>query len=92
MHFEITEAAYTSKYRISLRFEDGSSGEVDFEKFMEQGTILEKLKDLALFRRFAIEYGTVVWKDEDLDIAPETLYREATGRNVAFQDKSKAVS
>ena len=45
---------------------------------MESGTVLAKLKDLALFTNFTIEYGTIVWRNESLDIAPETLYLEAT--------------
>jgi hypothetical protein len=51
---------------------------------LAEGTILAKLKDITLFRKFAIEYGTVVWKTEELDIAPETLYTEATGKQIKY--------
>jgi len=88
MFFEVTEARYAGKYQMQILFEDGASGIVDFIKFMEDGTVFAKLKDPALFKNFALEYGTIVWKSESLDIAPETLYREATGNEVVFKSTS----
>jgi hypothetical protein len=88
MYFDVKEARYAGKYQIQMQFEDGSSGIVDFMKFMESGTLLAKLKDPALFKNFAIEYGTIVWRSESLDIAPETLYLEATGNEVVFNRES----
>ena len=91
MYFDVTEATYSGKYQIDVRFADGSSGKVDLTKYLEEGTVLAKLKDLAVFRKFGIKYGTIVW-GEDLDIAPETLYFEATGKDVNYRDRSSAVS
>ena len=91
MYFDVTEATYSGKYQIDVRFADGSSGKVDFAKYLEEGTVLSKLKDLAVFKSFGVKYGTIVW-GEDLDIAPETLYLEATGRDVTYRDRSNAVS
>jgi hypothetical protein len=88
MYFDVKEARYAGKYQIQLHFEDGSSGVVDFTKFMEEGTVLARLKDPSVFRSFTIEYGTIVWKGQSLDIAPETLYSEATGKEVAFKSES----
>ena len=91
MYFDVTEATYSGKYQLDIRFADGSSGKVDFAKYLEEGTVLSKLKDLAVFKNFGVKYGTIVW-GEDLDIAPETLYLEATGREVTYRDRSNAVS
>jgi len=91
MYFDVTEATYSGKYQIDVRFADGSSGKVDFAKYLEEGTVLSKLKNLAVFMSFGVKYGTIVW-GEDLDIAPETLYLEATGRDVTYRDRSNAVS
>jgi len=91
MYFDVTEATYSGKYQIDVRFADGSSGKVDFAKYLEEGTVLSKLKNLAVFMSFGLKYGTIVW-GEDLDIAPETLYLEATGRDVTYRDRSNAVS
>jgi hypothetical protein len=88
MYFDVKEARYAGKYQMQLQFEDGSSGVVDFRRFMEEGTVLSKLKDPTLFKNFSIEYGTIVWKSQSLDIAPETLYVEATGKEVVFQNES----
>ena len=91
MYFDVTEATYSGKYQIDLQFADGSSGKVDFTKYLEEGTVLAKLKDLAVFKGFAVKYGTIVW-GEDLDIAPETLYLEATGKDVTYRDRTNVVS
>ena len=92
MYFDVTNATYIGNYQIDLRFADGSTGKVDFAKFMDEGSVLSKLKDVAVFKSFGIEYGTVVWKSEDLDIAPETLYREATGKEIMYRNQSSVVS
>jgi len=84
MLFEVTTARYLKDYQIELHFEDGASGTVDLAHHMEQGTILEQLRDKNLFKSFQIEYGTLTWKNGELDIAPETLYVEATGREVTY--------
>jgi hypothetical protein len=91
MHFEVTEARYKGQYRIDLTFEDGSSGTADLGKFLEEGTVFAKLKDETRFRTFSIEYGTIVWKTENLDIAPETLYSEATGKHVRYQPEGVTI-
>ncbi len=88
MYFNLTGARHIAKYRIELRFEDGSSGTVDLGKFLDEGTMLERLRDEAVFKQFSVEYGTLVWKDADVDIAPETLYAEATGKPVVYRQQS----
>jgi len=91
MYFDVMDATYAGKYQIDIHFADGSSGRVDFTKYLEEGTVLAKLKDLAVFKNFGIMYGTIVW-GEDLDIAPETLYVEATGKDVTSRDRSNVAS
>ena len=91
MYFDVTDATYSGKYQIDIRFVDGSSGRVDFEQYLEDGTVLAKLKDLAAFQKFEIKYGTIVW-GEELDIAPETLYLEATGKDVVSRGKRNVAS
>jgi hypothetical protein len=91
MYFEVSEARYAGEYQIQVQFEDGSSGLVDMMKFIEEGTALAPLKDPALFKAFSVEYGTIVWKSHSLDIAPEALYAEATGREVLFKNQASAL-
>ena len=80
MYYEIITAKYIEGYRIELTFEDGNSGTVDFQKYVKKGGIFSKLQDLERFRDFQInkEMGTISW-DDQIDIAPETLYSDATG-------------
>ncbi|MGI8660146.1 MAG: DUF2442 domain-containing protein [Thermoleophilaceae bacterium] len=69
-------------YTVHLRFEDGTSGDVDLSYLLDYGGVFEPLRDPDFFRRLRAdpEAGTVVWPNQ-ADIAPESLYaraREAT--------------
>jgi hypothetical protein len=88
MYFDVIEAKHVRNHEMQLRFEDGSTGTVDFAKFIEKGTVLEEIDDIATFKAFEIQYGTIVWKNGTIDIAPETLYSEATGRKTIYPNKS----
>jgi len=77
---DITSASYKSGYKIEITFDDGKVGVVDFAKYLEKGGVFEPFKDIEFFRSFQVneELGALTWNDE-IDIAPETLYAEATG-------------
>ena len=80
MYYDVISAKYVDGYKIEIAFEDGKSGIVDFQKYIKKGGIFSKLQDLRCFRGFQInkELGIIVW-DHQIDVAPETLYSEATG-------------
>jgi hypothetical protein len=80
MIHDLIGAVHKGDYRIELEFDDGKRGIVDFTKYVEKGGVFERLRDLEFFRGFSVnaELGTLTWGDE-IDIAPETLYAEATG-------------
>jgi hypothetical protein len=65
--------------KIEVTFEDGASGVVDFSKYLSKGGVFERFKDIEFFEDFKInaELGILTWGNE-VDIAPETLYAEAT--------------
>jgi hypothetical protein len=71
----VTKAEYRKRFRIQLTFNDGTTGTVDFSGWLE-GPIFEPLQDVAYFRRFFLDGGTVSWPN-GADIAPETLYAAA---------------
>ncbi|MBI5606278.1 MAG: DUF2442 domain-containing protein [Deltaproteobacteria bacterium] len=77
---DVISASYKDGYKIEVTFEDGASGIVDFSKYLSKGGVFEKFKDIEFFENFKIndELGVLTWGDE-IDIAPETLYAEATG-------------
>lgn len=77
---DVVKATYRGDYRIELEFEDGQKGVVEFSKYVDRGGVFERFKDLEFFRTFSVntELGALTWGDE-VDVAPETLYAEATG-------------
>ena len=87
MFFDITEAQYAGDYMIKLHFEDGSSGAVDLSKYPNKENVFRAFLDKEYFRNFRIEHGTLVWGNGELDIAPETLYTNATGKPVRYHAK-----
>jgi hypothetical protein len=92
MFFEVTEAEYVENYRIKLSFEDGSSGIADLSDYPNRNNVFRLFLDMNYFRDFRIEYGTVIWGDGELDIAPETLYTIATGKAIEYNStKSRSV-
>ena len=80
MYIDIVSARYLNGYRIELTFENGRSGVVDFTKFIGRGGAFSRLSDLDFFKRFQVneELGVITW-GEEIDIAPEIIYSEATG-------------
>ncbi|MDP2046527.1 MAG: DUF2442 domain-containing protein [Deltaproteobacteria bacterium] len=66
-------------YKLKIWFADGKSGIVDFATFIRKGGIFAKLAELENFKGFTVnrELGVITWCGE-IDIAPETLYSEAT--------------
>lgn len=80
MYKDLISANYMEGYKIEVTFEDGAKGIVDFSKYLSKGGVFEKFKDKEFFKNFKIneELGVLTWADE-IDIAPETIYAEATG-------------
>lgn len=76
---DVISASYKDGYKIEVTFEDGATGIIDFSKYLSKGGVFEKFKDIEFFKNFKIndELGVLTWGDE-IDIAPETLYAEAT--------------
>ena len=56
-------------YRLRLRFSNGTEGERDFADIIaEGGPMVDALKDVSLFDRAFIEFGTLTWPNGfDLD-------------------------
>jgi uncharacterized protein YjbK len=84
MH-DVINAVYKGDYRIELEFDDRRKGIVDFSKYLKRGGVFKKFENMDYFRSFKVnaEIGTIAWNDE-LDVAPETLYAEATGTELPF--------
>ena len=79
MYCDVTDAKYAGDYRLEITFENGKSGIVDFRKYIEKGGVFSRLSAPEYFQNFSInrELGVITWGNE-VDLAPETLYAEAT--------------
>ena len=80
MLHDVVSASYKGDYRIELTFDNGERGVVDFSPYLRRGGVFKKLRDISFFHEFRVnpELGTLTWADE-IDVAPETLYAQATG-------------
>ncbi|MCL4874205.1 DUF2442 domain-containing protein [bacterium] len=80
MYFGVLKAEHIENYKLALSFEDGKTGIVDLSGYIEKGGVFSRFSDFDYFMRFYVddEADTVCWPD-GVDIAPETLYHEATG-------------
>ena len=74
----LVEAQPLEGYMVHVRFEDGTTADVDLSYLLDYGGVFEPLRDSAYFAqlRADAEAGTIVWPN-DADIAPETLYAHA---------------
>lgn len=80
MYYDVIEAKYIEGYKLEITFENGKKGIVDFKNYAKKGGVFSRFADMEYFRQFYIneEIGVLCWPD-DVDIAPEILYHEATG-------------
>lgn len=74
----LTDAQPLDGYTVHLRFQNGTTADVDLSYLLDYGGVFEPLRDPAYFAqlRADAEVGTIVWPN-DADIAPETLYAHA---------------
>ena len=61
------------EYRLWLKFTDGEEKIYDIKPHFK-GKVFQPLKDKSVFDSVYLQYGTAVWMDGEIDIAPETLY------------------
>ena len=74
------------KYKLSLRFHDGSEGIFDFAKAVGFHGVFEKLRDPDFFRRARISrdvWKTLEWPGE-IDLDPVVIYSKVTGKQIEW--------
>ncbi len=71
---DVVEVRHVREYVVWVKFEDGTSGEVDLSGSL-RGPVFEPLQNIDYFKQVSVdsEVGTIVWPN-GADIAPETLY------------------
>lgn len=71
MFMHVIEARHVRDYRVWVRFNDGTSGEVDLSEELE-GPVFGPLRDVNQFKRFTLRGHTLSWEN-GADFAPEFL-------------------
>ena len=77
------EVKAATKYKIWLRYEDGSSGEVDLSHHAERG-VFKAWESPGFFDNVRItDFGSIAWGDsDDLELCPNDLYMRLTGKTL----------
>jgi hypothetical protein len=71
----LTEATARDVARLFVRFDDGTSGEIDLSDRLF-GPMFEPLHDPAFFSQVTVdEYGAPTWPN-GADLAPDAIYRQ----------------
>jgi len=77
--FKIVEVKALPDYRLWVRYDDGVEGEVDLSHLAGRG-IFAAWNDYKVFKRVHIgSSGVPSWND-DIDICPDALYLQVTGK------------
>lgn len=78
---EATAVKAVECYRIWIRFDDGTEGEIDLSHLAGKG-VFKAWEDRAFFEAVRIaSYGAVTW-GEDLDLCPDSFYAELVGTTI----------
>jgi hypothetical protein len=77
---DIVEVKPLDGYRLSLRFEDGATGEIDVAELVAFQGVFAPLMDKAYFDEVRVDpdLGTIAWPN-GADLDPDVLYSRATG-------------
>jgi hypothetical protein len=92
VYFDVKQAQYLDNYRSRLRFEDGSAGIADLSSYPNENNVFRLFLNVEYFKKFRLEYGTLIWGNGELDIAPERLYWLATGNSVTYRAAKSPVA
>lgn len=79
---DVTGVEVIGEHRLRLAFEDGIVGDISFTDD-EWAGVFEPLRDPERFAQVSIEFGTLVWSKDGLDMAPERLYERACEHQVS---------
>ncbi len=75
--WRVAEVRVLPDYRLYVRFNDGSEGEIDMARFVRspKAGVFAALRDERLFAEATAVLGAVTWPG-GLDLAPDAMHRE----------------
>ena len=82
MLLQVEEADYLNEYKLHIKFNDGTEGNVDLKDtiFNDNRKIFKQLRKVDKFKDFHIALNTVCWFN-DLDLAPEYIKEKIAEQN-----------
>lgn len=91
MLYDVVDVEAREGFRVWVRFEDGTEGEVDLSDLAGRGVFARWTEDPSEFARVSVdaESGTLAWPG-GLDVAPDRLYRDAKRSSGRAPSGSKA--
>ena len=78
-------------YKLLVRFSTDEEKVIDISTLLNE-PVFQPLQNLNLFRSVYIDYGTVVWCNGTIDIAPEYLYDIGVPAKVSKAAKTEPVA
>lgn len=76
---------HVKDYQLEISFSDGTVAELDLRRrVMGRGGVFVPLENVGFFRQVVVdqEAGTLAWPN-GVDLCPDVLYAEATGKPIA---------
>src|SRR5690349_20752657 len=76
MYLRVKEATYVPRYRVDIKFNDGTHRVVDFGPFLKQARnpMFTKYRRLEEFKSFHIQDGDLMWGDFEMIFPIVDLY------------------
>lgn len=91
--YRIAVAEPRGRYRVWLKYEDGTTGEVDLSHLAGRG-VFKQWDQPNAFEQVSIGSGGELRWGEELDLCPDALYMRLTGKSVEelFPEFGRAIS
>jgi len=81
----VAEVRHLKDYELEIRFSDGTVARLDLgSRIRGRAGVFEPLQRVEFFAQVTVdrEAGTLVWPN-GVDLCPDVLYADATGKDVA---------
>jgi hypothetical protein len=76
---KLVEIQARPRYRLFLRYDDGTAGEIDLADMVGRG-VFKAWEDVAFFESVSLApHGAIVWSDA-IDLCPDAMYLRLTGK------------
>jgi hypothetical protein len=77
MYLRIKDASYVPRYKVDIKFNDGTRRVVDFAPFLKAALnpMFTKYRKVEKFKSFHIDHGDLMWGDFEMIFPIEDLHR-----------------